>query len=166
MRLLTVQVQDFRCVEDSTEFSLVDVTCLVGKNESGKTALLKALYKLKPDNPTQEAFHPAKDYPRRKWRPDTPIPPSPPALTTTWKLEDADIAAIEQQVGTGVIADRVFTISKGYDNTKRYNIKIDEATLVKNLLTDNKLSREELKLSEVENTQALQRSLTELKELS
>ena len=46
MRLLKIRVQNFRCVEDSQEFSLSDVTCLVGKNESGKTALLKALHKL------------------------------------------------------------------------------------------------------------------------
>jgi predicted ATPase len=36
MRLLSVRIQDFRCIEDSTEFPITDVTCLVGKNESGK----------------------------------------------------------------------------------------------------------------------------------
>ena len=54
MRLLTVKVQDFRCVEDSTEFPIADVTCLVGKNESGKTALLKALHKIKPEDASKE----------------------------------------------------------------------------------------------------------------
>jgi predicted ATP-dependent endonuclease of OLD family len=43
MHLVSVRIQDFRCIEDSTEFPIADVTCLVGKNESGKTAILKAL---------------------------------------------------------------------------------------------------------------------------
>ncbi|MEK7762158.1 MAG: AAA family ATPase [Nitrospirota bacterium] len=144
MRLLKVRVQDFRCVEDSEEFSLAGVTCLVGKNESGKTALLKALHKLKPDDTAKEAFQPAKDYPRRKWRPDTPIAANPPAITTTWELDDTEIAALEKQFGPGVIQDRIFTLTKGYENVRRFGIKTDQATLVKNLITDGKIVREEL----------------------
>jgi predicted ATP-dependent endonuclease of OLD family len=47
MKLQKVQIKDFRCIDDSGEFVIDDVTCLVGKNESGKTAILKALHKLK-----------------------------------------------------------------------------------------------------------------------
>uniref|UniRef100_UPI0012F78C7F AAA family ATPase n=1 Tax=Edaphobacter aggregans TaxID=570835 RepID=UPI0012F78C7F len=82
MRLVKVRVEDFRSIEDSGEFSLHPVTCLVGKNESGKTAILKALQKLKPDDPAKESFSASRDYPRRKWRPDTPIPKDPPAIKT------------------------------------------------------------------------------------
>jgi energy-coupling factor transporter ATP-binding protein EcfA2 len=145
MRLLKVRVQDFRCVEDSDEFSLADVTCLVGKNESGKTALLKALHKLSPDEASKEKFEPAKDYPRRKWRPDSPIPTNPPAVTTTWGLDDDDMAALEKQFGTGVISDRTFTLKKGYDNVLRFAIKTDEATLVKNLISEDKVPGDERK---------------------
>jgi hypothetical protein len=99
MRLLSVRIRDFRCIEDSTEFSITDVTCLVGKNESGKTAILKALYKLKPDVESKGRFEPAVDYPKRKWRPEQPIPADPPALTTKWKLDAADVAALEKQFG-------------------------------------------------------------------
>jgi len=111
MRLLSVRIQDFRCIEDSTEFPITDVTCLVGKNESGKTALLKALYKLKPDVESKAQFEPANDYPKRKWRPDQPIPANPPAVTTKWKLDAADVAVLEKQFGAGTIADHSF-----YDN--------------------------------------------------
>ena len=44
----TAHVKNFRCIEDSEEFTVADVTCLVGKNESGKTSLLTALYRLNP----------------------------------------------------------------------------------------------------------------------
>src|SRR5690348_4802649 len=108
MRLLSVRIQDFRCIEDSTEFPITDVTCLVGKNESGKTAILKALYKLKPDIKGKARFDPASDYPKRKWRPEQPIPTNPPALTTKWKLDAAELALLEKQFGAGIIVDHTF----------------------------------------------------------
>jgi energy-coupling factor transporter ATP-binding protein EcfA2 len=41
-----------------------DVTCLIGKNESGKTTVLKALHRLNPAN-NPDSFNETKDYPRR-----------------------------------------------------------------------------------------------------
>jgi ABC-type branched-subunit amino acid transport system ATPase component len=41
-----------------------DVTCLIGKNESGKTTVLKALHRLNPAN-NPDVFNETKDYPRR-----------------------------------------------------------------------------------------------------
>ena len=49
MRLIEVTVQKFRNILDSTPIAVEgNVTCLVGKNESGKTATLQALYRLNP----------------------------------------------------------------------------------------------------------------------
>ena len=49
MKLTTVRVRMFRNILDSTEVAIQpDVTCLVGKNESGKTAFLQALWRLNP----------------------------------------------------------------------------------------------------------------------
>ena len=43
-----LHVKTFRNVLDSTEVD--DVTCLVGKNEAGKSAVLQALHNLNPAN--------------------------------------------------------------------------------------------------------------------
>ena len=49
MRLLSVRVRYFRNIIDSGEVGIDEaVTCLVGKNESGKTAFLQALQQLSP----------------------------------------------------------------------------------------------------------------------
>ena len=48
MKLTKVRVQNYRSVEDSGELEVGDLTCLVGKNEAGKTALLSAMRGLKP----------------------------------------------------------------------------------------------------------------------
>ncbi len=37
MILKLAKVENFKCIEDSNEFSVEQVTCLIGKNESGKT---------------------------------------------------------------------------------------------------------------------------------
>ena len=165
MRLLSVRIQDFRCIEDSTEFPITDVTCLVGKNESGKTALLKALYKLKPDVESKARLEPATDYPKRKWRPEQPIPANPPAVTTTWRLDAADVAALEKQFGVEIIADQTFTLSKGYDNQVRLAVKTDDGAAVKHLIGELKLSEEEKAISGGFDLKSIQKAVEEAKEI-
>ena len=65
MKLAKIRITDYQSVLDSTEFEIDDVTCLVGKNEAGKTALLKALYKLNPYNSKDGDYDVTMEYPRR-----------------------------------------------------------------------------------------------------
>ena len=65
MKLTKVRVSNFQSVRDSTEFDIGDVTCLVGKNEAGKTALLQAMYRLRPIVDTDDGYSVTDDYPRR-----------------------------------------------------------------------------------------------------
>jgi len=65
MFLRSVRIENFKCIEDSETYSLKPVTCLVGKNEAGKSALIQALYKLNPDVAEKGNFDPLLEYPRR-----------------------------------------------------------------------------------------------------
>ena len=65
MILNSLRIENFKSIEDSTEFTLKPVTCLVGKNESGKSTILQALYKLNPDIQEKGHFDPLLEYPRR-----------------------------------------------------------------------------------------------------
>ena len=63
MKLKTVHARMFRNILDSTEVAIQpDVTCLVGKNESGKTAFLQALWRLRPAR-TNPKFSIPEQYP-------------------------------------------------------------------------------------------------------
>lgn len=53
MLLIDVRIKNYKCILDSETFSIDQLTCLVGKNESGKSAILQALYKL--SQPSQRA---------------------------------------------------------------------------------------------------------------
>ena len=66
MKLKSMQVKNFKCVEDSTRFDINPVTCLVGKNEAGKTSLLEALHKLNSDVTELGEFDVLLEYPRRR----------------------------------------------------------------------------------------------------
>jgi ABC-type cobalamin/Fe3+-siderophores transport system ATPase subunit len=66
VNLKKVRVQNFKSVEDSGWVDIGDVTCLVGKNEAGKTAFLQALHRLKPTRGTAE-FDETMDYPSRHY---------------------------------------------------------------------------------------------------
>ena len=49
MKLIEVNVKNFRNIIDSNTVKIQeDITSLIGKNESGKTAFLHALYRLNP----------------------------------------------------------------------------------------------------------------------
>lgn len=64
MKLSKVHVGKFQSVWDSNKFDVGQVTCLVGKNEAGKTAILKALFRLNPLVNTDAMFNATEDYPR------------------------------------------------------------------------------------------------------
>jgi predicted ATP-dependent endonuclease of OLD family len=65
MKLTSVRVTNFRSVEDSGDFELAQVLCLVGKNEAGKTAVVQALAGLNPHRATPFSYDIERDYPRR-----------------------------------------------------------------------------------------------------
>lgn len=64
-KLKKFRVTKFRSIKDSGWISTDDLTCLVGTNESGKTNLLVALWKLNPAN--DEPITPLIDYPRKQY---------------------------------------------------------------------------------------------------
>lgn len=64
MKLISARVTNYKNVIDSGEFTLDDVTCLVGKNQSGKSTLLQALYRLNPVEEGLHEFNYETDYPK------------------------------------------------------------------------------------------------------
>lgn len=91
-----------------------DVTCLVGKSESGKTALLQALELLNPARAAE--FEIEEQYPRRllvRDRKDGEIDATAP-ISATFEFEEDDRAAVEETFGGGVIKTETIEVSRTY----------------------------------------------------
>ncbi len=126
MKLVSIRVQNYKCIDDSEEFSIRDLTCLAGKNESGKTALLQALRRLNPVEDSERQFNSLMEYPRRRLHEaDGDDPSARAVLTTNWELSEDDLAAVARLVGPSAITNPIVTISRGYENQTIWRINLD-----------------------------------------
>lgn len=137
MKLDRVQVQYFRNILNSTEVEIQeDVTCLVGKNESGKTAFLEALRRLNPaqGNPT---FITGQHYPawlEKKHRRQGQDLDAVKAVTAWFTLEQRDKDALASRLGEGVFRSDEISASRTYEGTRYYEYLADEKRAVANLI--------------------------------
>lgn len=137
MKLTKVRIQKFRSITDTGWFTVDDlVTGLVGKNESGKTNILQAMYKLNSIDNHEEGFNVDQDYPRKemtRYKKTTHDSSPAEVISAKFKLNSAEIRKIEENLGKGVIEDNCFTLSKNYKNEISYTIKCNEKNYVKHL---------------------------------
>jgi predicted ATPase len=136
MNLKSAVVRKFRSIEDSGLVRFEpDVTCLVGKNESGKTAFLEALYR---SNPLGRAsgFDELRDYPRRlRARERAQIPDAVPVVAT-FELRDDDLEAAWRQFGPGVLTSRELRVERTYANRHRLTVHQDKVAQARHLLAE------------------------------
>ncbi|GAB3133938.1 ATP-dependent nuclease [Microbispora hainanensis] len=136
MQLIGAHITNYRSVEDSGRFTIEpDVTCLVGKNESGKTAVLQSIYRCNPVE-SSKRFDEVVDFParltskRKQWKADERIP----VVQLTFRFDDGEIEKIEEDLGVGVLESPEFTVTAGYRNEARtFDLKINEGVVVEHL---------------------------------
>jgi hypothetical protein len=144
MKLVSAHVTNFKSIEDSDEVPIdPEITVLVGQNESGKTAFLQSLYKAR-DIEGVEKFDYVEDYPRRLLNDYTPRHGSDPAVAVvlTFRLSDAEIAAINTYSGIQLITALDFSITFTYANKSTVKIEIDERPYIAHRVTSADLSTE------------------------
>jgi predicted ATP-dependent endonuclease of OLD family len=145
MKLVSVIVSDFQSVRNSNSFNIGDITCLVGKNESGKTAILQALYRLNPVVSTQGKFDVTEDYPRadvENYLQDVEAGRKTPAIVIEahFMLMPHEIAEIENEFGKDVLEGKELVLKKGYDNKVNYSLSVDEKKALEIIIKNAKLS--------------------------
>lgn len=132
MRLISFQVKKFRNILDSERIDVQsDVTALVGKNESGKTAILTALYRL--NAAYNEGFAVSEHYPRWMMTADRRqgvIGDASP-ITGYFQLEEEDRAAFADVFGEGVLVNDEFEYTRGYEGTRAV-LLVNEGVLLAN----------------------------------
>lgn len=149
MKLRSARITNFRSVEDSTEFAVDDVTCLVGKNEAGKTSILHGLYKLKPVD-GKARFDRDTEYPRRHLSEYDERHSDGPAVVvdSRWELEPREREVLASLLGESTVQDHQFRVTRGYDNEDEeqpqlWSPDVDEARALTHVLAQAALSEEE-----------------------
>lgn len=98
MKLVRVRIERFKnIVEPQTIDIEDDVTCFIGKNEAGKTTILKALHRLNPADGTDTEFDVTTEYPRWRLAPDRrkeDLGAVQPVLAW-FSLEDGELSGVE-----------------------------------------------------------------------
>ena len=175
MKLTKVRITEFQSIRDSTEFDIGDVTCLVGKNEAGKTALLKALYRLNPIIEEDGSFDVTLDYPRRavsEYKEEVEAGHREPAkvVQATYALESDDITAIQEVFGPQCLQDETptLTLHKGYSDEDEFTfsgLNVDKEAAIKHLVEASGLSQTLInKLLDLETVEEMVRALAEFQQ--
>ena len=145
MKLTKVRVKNFRSVEDSGEFDVSALTCLVGKNEAGKTAILSALYGLRSFRPFQ--YEQSRDYPRRYLASfdKRHLDGKSEVVRTWWALDEEDTKAVEEKFGAGVLSSSEIEIWYGINYESKYwNVQTDEQIYLNHVIGKHKLNAAEM----------------------
>lgn len=142
-----------------------DVTCIVGKNESGKTAVLESLAKLKYfDDDSRFKFDETYDYPKNEWK-TTENPSEQPILTVEYELEQSDKNALADFLGPGTCQFDRYSYTRKYNGGGNFSgVKIDIKKYIE-YLTSTSDSTEEIK-SIIKKANTLQEFKTKITELS
>ncbi|TAN03260.1 MAG: hypothetical protein EPN36_13355 [Rhodanobacteraceae bacterium] len=151
MKLKEFRVREFRSVWDSGPIKVDgQVTCLVGKNEAGKTALLTALYRTNPIIADDANFDATYDYPKREvgdylidiengGRDDAAV------VEALYELDDSDMEVVTNSFGRKVLAGKTFTRTTYYGKANsKFLLATDEAA-AREHLADNPALPDELK---------------------
>lgn len=161
MKLKSFRVSRYRNVLDSGEVLVEgDVTTLVGMNESGKSTMLDALYRLNPVY--GDKFVELDDYPRwrrsRDSRNEDLQAMSP--IDATFELDQEDLEALEEALGDGVVIPGTVQVGRRYNDSHWVRVEVDERRFVRNVLDGH---RDAAALAEAHETVAsLKTALTAL----
>lgn len=162
MKLVRVRVSNYKSVLDSEWFSVGDLTCLVGKNESGKTAVLEALEKIYAVRDERGSLLDT-DYPRLNWSEYEESDAVDTAIETEWQLTDSELEHI-QKLGQGAVLSKTTVgVSKDYDNVTQWQVPLDFERAVRNIVEHAGLDGDES--TEVASLQTTTEILKFLKEL-
>ncbi|HUB43685.1 MAG TPA: AAA family ATPase [Acetobacteraceae bacterium] len=166
MKLLRAHATNYRSILDSNPMDIGQVTCLVGKNEAGKTAFLKALEGLRSTDLSFKTYDKTENYPRRYLADYAARHQNGEAcvMSTHWEMDADDIAALESEFGEGVLTNKIVIVQKTYDQTDTtWEVPISEERIVGNLIKRFSLNKDER--SPIAAAKTTQDAVTRLQDL-
>ncbi len=149
MKLKRFTVREFRSIWDSGPIEVDNqITCLVGKNESGKTALLTALYRTHPVVPEDAKFEATYDYPKQEVGDyldaiEQEAREEVVVVECKWELEEDDKAVVMDVFGSHTLKEDCFSHKTYYgQNCFQFVLEVDERAAREHLAVNKCFSSE------------------------
>jgi len=165
MKLISAHITNFRSIEDSNEFEIEDLTCLVGKNEAGKTAILQSLYGINPFS--SFAYDKTRDYPRRYLSrfAERHKDGKSKVIQTIWRLSLDDMKLVSDVYGINALKSDEFSISKyiGAD-LQDWSIYCDDRKCLEHLI--QKFRLDDVEQNSLKSAKNAKEAITQLTALS
>ena len=140
MKLKQYRVREFRSIWDSGPIEVDDqITCLVGKNEAGKTALLTALYRTNPIISTDATYDETYDYPKReveeyRFAVEGGDREKTTVVECLFELQDEDTKTVSAVFGPSVLKSASFTRDTYYGaHNSKFRLAVDEGAAIHHL---------------------------------
>lgn len=173
IKLKNVVINKYKSFLEKQEIEIEDgVTRIVGKNESGKTALLEAMAKFNYFDSKDKTFtfNSTNDYPRgelKRYQQEYPNEDFD-VITCTFELSDDLLNQISEDVGKEVFTSKSIIVAKTYNNIKRfYNVSTNTKKFIEQFLqnytVEDSMKQELIKSNSLEE---LAEKLKEIEELT
>ena len=131
MKITRARVNNYKSIDDSSWVELEDVTALVGKNESGKTAFLQAIRKINSISGEDDGFD-IHDYPRKGYIRYKRMHEDNPCIVAQaeFELSEGEVSEIEANFGAGVLSSNKVVVGKNYKNERHWQVEVSESSSV------------------------------------
>lgn len=109
----------------------------MGKNESGKTTFLQALYRLKPARPNVN-FSVPDQYPawlEKRHRQEGKDLDDVCPVTAVFELSDEDHKTLAAKFGKGAVTSKQITVQRSYDGDGTYTFETNEKAAVQYVIS-------------------------------
>lgn len=124
MDLQSFRVRNFRSINDSGEIDVSRITAMLGRNESGKSNILRALHSLNPADGFKK-LNPIKDFPRHRKLAE--CSDHTPVVDSTWLLDEYEQGRLAEIWPSAQSVTKV-SVSRRYGDKRSVGISVPEAT--------------------------------------
>jgi hypothetical protein len=142
VKLVKLNISNFKNISDSGTFPVNDVTCFVGKSDTGKSNLLHALSLL--NHPWKRRMsYDLETYPQNKMNDyhninaedsEEGIASKDKVVEATFTLHDSELATLEQKFGEGCLPENEIVVRAGYDNKLHWEFDYNEVAYLKKIV--------------------------------
>lgn len=146
MKLIEAHATNYRNIIDADPVAIGQTTCLVGKNEAGKSAFLKALEGIRSTDASFKEYGKITNYPRRmlaEYEADHGEHEAR-VMRTRWKLDAVDKKLVAMEFGNDTLTSDTVIVEKTYEQEgTSWTVQFSEKAALDHLISHHQLTSDD-----------------------